>query len=222
MKEDKDNRNISEEYKIYSFFLIRKLEKEISELEDARIKLNSAKFENDNFNEQVQIIDRNIVEKKEELEGIKKSGPVVKAMDLTNGTLMDDKTRNEIIAEMEREEEFKRKQLFYQIKQIYKTTEGRSFDRFKKAISGKKPKWRKIGKLSQKELDFLLATYQGKTRITKGEIRYAEGRSDLDVLEKQKIIADSNWRKFTFLLRNHDVLRSHMVADERNGYYGRK
>ena len=130
-------------------------------------------------------------------------------------------TKSEMRKE-EKERKYQQRQVFRQVKELYKKTDGRSFDRFINIISGKKPKWRKVAKLSKKELEFLLATYQGKTRLTSGEIRYAEGRSDLDVLEKQKIIANGNWRSFTILLRNHDALKSHLAGDERSGYYGRK
>ena len=210
-----------DDYKIYKYFVEQNIKEEIKKLEEELYNLTSLLVIDDSAKDRIEAINKEISLKKEELETIRKDGISVKMIDLINGTLIDDETKKSIAIRMGQEERKSCEKTFYEVKKLYKSTQGRSFDRFKNIVSGKKPKWRKISKFSQKELEYLLAVYEGKTFLSNGELRYVNACENMEDSEREKIILDGNWRLFTSLLRNRELLDTYLKREGDRGY-GRK
>lgn len=124
-----------------------------------------------------------------------------------------EKQKNAEEKSRKKESETTRLETFKQVKQAYKRTKGHGFRKLADRIFGNSPKWDKVKKYPQEELDYVLKTLQGDTQLRRRDISRIEEKN-LPFKEAQANIKSGNWRKFTKMLNSPYQLKSSMEAEE--------
>lgn len=213
---------MKKEYEVYKYLLEHKLIEEIKKLEAERDALSLLSSLENDIDNQVRILNEEIYLKNEELEKVRDYNFSVNIMDLMNGNFFDKETMDMVLDKIEKESIEKQKNTFEEIRQLYMDMPGYNFRKFKKFISLKAPKWKEIAKYSQKELDFILDTYYGRTPLSKKNREDIENIYYMDQDLKNKKISDSNWLSFMILLNDYDFLKKRLNVNLRSGLYGRR
>ena len=110
-----------------------------------------------------------------------------------------------------------RKTTFNDVKNAYRKTKGRGWDRTKNFLQGNNPNWKRISKYSKQELDYLLDTLRGETKHRQDSIRNIEQNKELSFNEQKKRISNGNWAQFVHFLRKYDRLKQSIELDSGKG-----
>lgn len=219
---------------------IAALEKESSRLQSYRIEKTTIGNYNDGgdivdkkndelvrtgTNTQIDNINAKLAQKRAELESLESfdRAPVTMGQNISMDYGVDvismqeeNNKSDKIDRQNEKMDEDYRKNTFKQVKNMYKQAKGRSFERFMDFISGKRPKWKKISKFSQEQLDYLIKTYQGETKFRQDSISHIR-KLNLSLAEERKRVNASNWVDFTNLLRKEELLKQSMEIENKKG-----
>lgn len=181
-------------------------------------------YEQKGTSEQIQNVQEKIRRLKEELERLRtypdtriSNEPQVSGHDILDEPKNNQKKNDKANEESKKLVEAERIRTFKQVKQAYKKTKGRTFEKFMDFIEGRKPNWKKISGYTQKELDYLLDTLRGETYQRQSSIRNIENNKKLSFAEQKRRISTSNWDAFTLLLRRKDLLNQNIELEAKKG-----